>query len=114
MVFIGALPQEDLQETLRGYHLTAALPRWWQRWMYQLFLLEKNERVSTVQPTWGPKASVVLVVFCSVYLLAITLFIIGFHLSQSTSNEVSRNQAVRTHEKNHPSYTYVFSPPRSV
>ena len=94
MVFLGALPREELQETLRGHYLTTALPRWWQRWMYQLFLLEKNERVSTVQPTWSLAASLVLVVFCSLYLLAITLFIIGFHLSQSTSNEVSRNKAV--------------------
>ena len=98
LTLLGSLPSEVIHTFFYEDRLIAALPSWWQRQVYAVFLRQTQipnlpeKRSNTTHPTF---VSFILrfrgILLCMAYCLLATSFVFAFHLRQNSQHGRSQN-----------------------
>ena len=101
LILVGSLPSEVIHTFVYEDRLIAALPSWWQRQVYAVFL--RQTRVPTLpekhsNTTHPAFVSFILrfrgILLCVAYCLLATSFVFAFHLRQNSQHGRSQNANV--------------------
>ena len=101
LVLLGSLPQEAIHAFVYENRMVNALPFWWQRLAYTVFL--RQNQVPTLPDNRSNATHPAFVSFftrfhgiilCVVYCLLASSFVIAFHLRQNSQHDRSQNANV--------------------
>ena len=93
-ILLGSLPSEVIHGYVIEQRLMSLLPWKWQRWVYALLLQQnRTPKLQSIETHAKSRAFLYLkVVFCGLYYILTTSFVIAFHLRQSSPSDVRANK----------------------